>query len=733
MATALKVRVACVVVATALIIGCQSASGLAATQQSAPVSEASCKRDPDPYYMSERRALQVDSNNAESVLRTCRRIADNPGRTTVSELANILYFVGASARELAEKAAPPAACRDENRQQSSAASVCLQEAEDALDRAMALRERFNLARLERARVYRLQAGASQTSADRVAALRDIETLQRDVPDPADPIHVASHFLRAALFIDLHRDGPREAGEVGSAANVRGAATGAAHQDSLPTLTWDSTLRDLAVFADAAQGGDEERRPHPFRQRALEWLAQYSHQIGCLLIDCEAGSIPDVRSDRPLTRDTVQSAIDYFSLAQAAVDASTTTQYLDPRFVETYVRLGQARMHLAGLLGPRGAGNYGCVAETGNAALLTQAESDLQAALRRSANDPEANRNMACVKLALGDADTAGRYAGAALNGSAGYLMLARVQAAREQWTDASTNYGYAASAAGPNIIDARPLIYLEQARARLHTPVNTTVSDEALEAASLDQLQIALDALSSVNASESELAWLVRLERGKLHYWSARIAETEAIAASQYQLALERLASFDQGHVVPESLGDPARAEGLLYLSRIYSESPRANGNNAVRTADEALSIAGTWPYRKQACLARVRFGQVSFPEAGPRAICASGDDAPPGEGVLIQGMYHLRRAFVLRGDDVGREWEDAYRAFTLGLGDVPDVAENRDLRAQLTYGLGTAQYCIGFTELGSQATQSSAAARRFFQIYGIADCPARRARNSGR
>ena len=139
----------------------------------------------------------------------------------------------------------------------------------------------------------------------------------------------------------------------------------------------------------------------------------------------------------------------------------------------------------------------------------------------------------------------------------------------------------------------------------------------------------------------------------------------------------------------------------------------------------------GTWPYRKQACLVRITFGRLSFSQSGPRAICGQAEDAPPGEGSLLEGMYHLRRAFLLRAGDREREWEDAYRAFNQGIESVRNVVVDQSLRDRLQYGRGTAQFCIGFSEIGNQDIlaigDGRAAARSYFQDFGIADCPARR------
>jgi hypothetical protein len=719
----LKRRLSSLVVAAALLAGCESLpiSNSWAEQAALPVSAAACMREPDPYYVARVRALQVSEANARDVLAACSHVVDNPGRATAAQVANALYFSGAAARLLAQNmtTGQNSGAENDNPCFTGRQSQCLSQAETWFGRALALQDDFHLARLERARVYRLQAKDLNQPARRRDALNEIERLQRDLPDTDNAIHAGSHFLRALLYIDLHPDGPEQSDAAVTPALVAQASDN--HEDAVPTLTWASTLRDLAIFTDSALAWSQLHREHPDRRAALDALAIHANALGCYLIPCSA-AIPAEAWDGPaLARDTVQRAIDYFGMAQSAVDAASTANYAHPGFVETYVHLGKAKMHMAGLLGPQQLANYGCAAGVGNEAMLNQAATDLQRALDRAGSDSEAHRALACARLGLGDAAGASTHAqwGISANNTAGYLMQARVQAAQQDWTNAVGNYQRAAEGiAGPAPHErrARSLILLERARVQLHTPPQETIDVDGLSAAAAVGAAVS-DLEAATSADESN--WLAHLELGKLYH---RLGDGNG--------ALQELAYFDRGAAA--NIADRGvRAQALLVLSRILSDQPLANASEAIRIADEAFAIDASWPYREQACLARLTFGRVEFSGAGPRAICATSEDAPPGEGSLLEGMYHLRRAWTLRLSDREREWEDAYRAFSQGLDAVRNVVVSPELRDRLHYGRGTAQYCIGFAELGNQEILGigggSAAARDYFTHYGIADCPAHR------
>lgn len=717
MAASFKSRLLSLLAGAALIAGCQNVSAVWAEAPALNVSTAACQLDPDPYYRSTRRVLQVDHHNASSVRETCDTLIAHPGRISASDLINALYYSGAANRILSTTQSGDLA---------PDAARSLGEAERLLDRALALSDGFHLARLERARVYRLQARLSGSQAPNRRALNEVEELQRNIPDPGDPIHAAAHYLRASIFIDQHADGPTRDDAEASTRQVLSVT----HEDTLPTLTWDSTLHDLAVFTDAAHAWSREHREHPDRGEALRQLAVYSNQLACHLTPCVDVEMVDSWHGAPRTRENVQRGVDYLSLAQSAVDAASSPDYVHPQFVTTYTNLGIAKTQLAGLLSARADATYGCVPDVGNEAMLNQAKSDLEVALRRAAAGSDDQRAaqlaLACTQLALGDIGDAQVTASAAVQteSAASWLMYARVLAAQQQWNDAAARYGQAAGVASTE--EARSIIHLERARVLLAAPPQDLVDDEALEASSAEQRQAAVEALLLANPTPRGNL-LARLELGKLYQTQ------ELFSAAQAQLS-----TFEAGHEAASYDDRAVRAQALLFLSRTRTDLGR--GDEALRNADDAFAIDGTWPYREQACLVRIKFGRVAFAQTGPRAICGPSDDAPPGEGYLLEGMYHLRRAFPLRAGDREREWEDAYRAFDQGATAVEQAVVSQALRDRLQYGRGTAQFCIGFSEIGNATIQAIGddaserdaqarieAARSHFADYGVADCPTRR------
>lgn len=706
---ALGARLLILCAGAAMFTSCATMNGGWAEAATLPVSEAACKLTPDPYYLSDHPALRVTPANAAQVAATCGHVV-NQGDVHVDELVNALYFVGHANRVLAET---PSANTTKN----------LQDGEAALDRALALQGNSRLAHLELARVYRLQARDSHSLTKSRDALLQIEGLLHGESGPGDAIHVAAHFLRAEIFIDLHPD-PNQTAAPSPAAVAQGATEGAL----LPTLTWDSTLSDLAVFTDSAQAPTTDRRAHPDRSQALAWLAQYANALGCTLTPCEPTMVSEAWPGPTMTRESVQRAIDYFSLAQSAVDASTSATFpqYESKFVDTYVNLGKARTLMAGLVGPRAVANYGCVAGVGNEAMLNQAKGDLLTAWRHNNNASETQRALACVMLALGDADEAVTYAtpAASAQTAPALLMLARVQAARSDWAGAVEHYASAAQIAG----SASPLVYLELARAQLATPPQQLISEASFASATSQQLHQAQDSL--VRAANGT-NWVPRLELGRLYYHRSQNGSEDA-------LAHEQLVAFEAPGEAASISDRAVRAEALLYLSRIHSRRPLAEETGAIRDADDAFAIDGSWRFREQACLARLYHGHVAFSESGPRAICSQGEGAPVGRGSLLEGMYHLRRAFTQRRGDREREWEDAYRAFDQGLAALNAASatpETAKLRDQLHYGRGTAQYCIGFSELGNQEIQAIVPesarldARAYFASYRVADCASRQTR----
>lgn len=171
--------------------------------------------------------------------------------------------------------------------------------------------------------------------------------------------------------------------------------------------------------------------------------------------------------------------------------------------------------------------------------------------------------------------------------------------------------------------------------------------------------------------------------------------------------------------------GDTAlRAEALYYLSRIETEGGGKDARLAARYAEQAMALdSAPASYRAQACLVRIRFLTRETSVPGP-GTCAPVAQSP--QAYLLSGMYHLRLAHFAAGDDRKRNWEDAYLAFATGQQRIDQAPESErpSLRERLAFGQGLSLYCVGFADVGRQATgQASNDVRAYFDTYHVARC----------
>lgn len=173
--------------------------------------------------------------------------------------------------------------------------------------------------------------------------------------------------------------------------------------------------------------------------------------------------------------------------------------------------------------------------------------------------------------------------------------------------------------------------------------------------------------------------------------------------------------------------GDTAvRAEALYYLSRIETEGAGKDARLAISYVEEAIALdPEASQYRAQACLVRIHFlTKEDVRRTSGAGPCTVSDDSAGAH--LLSGMYHLRVAHFVVGDDRKRNWENAYLAFSAGqlkLDATPE-AERASLRERLAFGEGLALYCVGFADVGRQATgQASTDVRAYFDTYHVARC----------
>jgi tetratricopeptide (TPR) repeat protein len=149
------------------------------------------------------------------------------------------------------------------------------------------------------------------------------------------------------------------------------------------------------------------------------------------------------------------------------------------------------------------------------------------------------------------------------------------------------------------------------------------------------------------------------------------------------------------------------------------------DGEQAVRYASQAFSLAQRPQFRRQACQAQIMFGQT-----GEQAFCAAaglGEDRA--ETLLYEGMYWLRRGQrEARTEDRLKSWSRSIQAFNSGvsskmLGQTvasghPSLPVNIDLGALLSYGQRYVLACRGINY--NDGEQTSPEVKEYYRLSGI-------------
>jgi hypothetical protein len=171
------------------------------------------------------------------------------------------------------------------------------------------------------------------------------------------------------------------------------------------------------------------------------------------------------------------------------------------------------------------------------------------------------------------------------------------------------------------------------------------------------------------------------------------------------------------------------RAEAAYLLSRVELLAPaRGRERAAIAYADEAARLGGQPEYRINACLARIKFGEIFGRTReeieGIRALCSATTTDRSAEALLYEGMYYLNRAQYPSITNATAERELAYRAFTEGLRQGGSL----ETRGRLEFGQGMALGCTGFTGYGRelinrQGEGSDTGPRAYFTDYGLEVC----------
>ncbi len=374
-------------------------------------------------------------------------------------------------------------------------------------------------------------------------------------------------------------------------------------------------------------------------------------------------------------------------ARRALDIYQAARDADPLNAEAFLGLGLASLRLATAEGAAAGNTY-----------FTEALRAYDGAVALAQNSADAHAGRARALQGVGRlADAIEGYRRAAQlapDQPARFMELARAEVSASRLPDAEASYTQA--------------LRLEQTAATWFE-----LADVQLARNDLPKARLSLEAAQKLDPTfPGAYLGLGKLlyREGVPHYGAARDQLREA----------ERLTRL---------AGDTGmRAEAAYYLSRIETEGG-ADRKSAIEYADVATMLDGrNAAYRDQACLSRIRFlnkDTARAQDAG--AACAGGANPDAGASRLLKGMFELRTAQFMRGDDKKRRWEAAYMAFTSGLSAVDSTEPAADrlfLRRRLEVGQGLALYCVGFADIGRQAVgQADKDARAYFDTYHVAQC----------
>jgi hypothetical protein len=624
--------------------------------------------------------LAINAENANDIAAACTQ-ASQQTRPSVSAITNAAFHAGVAERVLGERYRDASDPAEANRHFEAAANL-LQRATSLAPATTSGRPRSPAksdAMLELARV-RYGQGNYQ------AALAQIDELLRLEANPESAIHASAHYLRG---LTLEADG-----------------------QSFAALT------DWGVLVDDALDRHTDATDARWR------IIGVATKLGVEALN---------RNNRA----DAQSAIDLFVRAQDAAEADDGNLQWPVRYdannlveeADIFINLGRARMAMAGFNSSDGFADFACAADVAAPELLSLARADFVSATDQAPNNHRAWRWRSCAELALGQtnaavasAEHAARHAPATGTERAEvFQTLGRARNKSNSLTGAAEAYEEARrhAPAGTPLLGS---ILMELADAYESSHQSPFARERLLEA---------------VNGDPSNALANVRLGT---NYFAPEELQHDYLNAQRYLREAERLTDpRDTLHDTdPHERDRTIRAQALYYLSRLSIEWPgHYNGQAAVTYADEAFQLDGTSENRAQACLARVRAGNIGASTPTQGYCSAIGQAAPSADGYVYEGVYYLRRAQYVRGGEKNRMLDSAYRAFTEGLR-ILRPGSNRRVQARLLQGQATAQYCIGFAQVGhdqeasiartiggdpSEAQDIARLAHEFFDAYRVMTC----------
>lgn len=469
--------------------------------------------------------------------------------------------------------------------------------------------------------------------------------------------------------------------------------------------------------------------------------------------------------------------------QRARDALVTATQINRTDANALEQLGQIQLYLAGFQGPTASPDFECSALRADAQLASAAKNSFDSAIANGAG-ASALRGRACANQAIGgvnnlsasvidfrqliglpptpqvntvgqagqvrcepglsmpaSGDTAARILqqdlridlGRAYKDLASAQRIAASVRGREEIpADAKDNLGRSIcafeSAIQGGAAQTGPVQQTRTARIRFDIASaylaldDTTQARQALDAAIADDPNFA--------AAHFELAKLYLDVRNN---WLSPNYNAGYESLKRVEAILSRENENAAGNLVS--------AETSYYLSKLQTMDGRKGSNtwtDVINYADLALAqyppeLETPWEIEQQTCLARISAGgDYVLNDNSARDRCSLNTKRNEPEGLLLRGMYYLKRARALTGLGAKQDnWDSAMLAFEDGLAfiEAPNstVDANSLLAEKLRMGKLITQYCFGQTSTFQRGVDQSRpyynAAVVFMENHGLDRC----------